>query len=162
MDWQNAPAGNAIDRLIGAKLFGYTVADLLADDLDNPDAPMYCLFEPRPDDAPCLVHGLTVLDMPHATENDAWGTCPPFSTDITWAWTIMNALQAKLSGQLDAINLSWCCDVDWDFTPRRWHGEVHWDASLASPKNVGVLADTVELAICRAALAWLAAQHDGA
>lgn len=96
------------------------------------------VFVPAPPDAPVWIPG------------EGEGDIPAYSTDIAAAWDVIRALCTRIRGHRHSIEV----------TPLRWLVVFGQDAYDGPESVASAIGYTASLAICRAALKAVAAQHD--
>lgn len=87
-----------------------------------------------------------------------WNECPKFSTSIAAAWLVVEKMQELGWGHCSIDRCFWGNETSNDRDDWAWTVTFHSDED---PNNIKVLdsAETAPLAICRAALAALDADH---
>lgn len=124
-------AGREMDALVGREVMGFAVYRYDKDRAEN------CYFMLMDADFNPVVPGRA---GERKTEQDAWGDCPAYSTDIAAAWQVVE----KLSEQ-HGVTLYRFADEP--------IGETEiWHCRFIPMAAYSVTASTAPLAICQAAL----------
>ena len=140
-DYATMAAGPEMDRLIGARLFGYWVYKY-----DKGYAPYWQLLDPELNPVALYDANTSMRDTERASEAEAWEDCPEFS-GVNW-WSVVEHLAAR----------NWTLNLQWKGADREYANTAEvsltrWDGRL--PETAHAVGDTAPLAICRAALATL-------
>lgn len=106
---------------------------------------------------------LTYLPTTHTPEDPPAGWCaewrpPHYSTDIGAAFQVVEHLQERWEEYGTIECNSWAFDR---MSFRRWRAAIHYTDLSGVHQVVCEQADTLPLAICRAALAWVRLNSQG-